>query len=105
MDLSDRTAGEKTSCVSPRLPVDSSSSQISGEGVGEAVMVKVVQLDSGEAFPCRAFEPPGSGMQQVLSSARWVQSLAWAAPGPVGDSAPAGPGPLPWEDILQKFMG
>lgn len=39
---------------SPRFPVGLlSSSQISGEG-GEAVMVKVVQLDSGEAFPCRA---------------------------------------------------
>ena len=53
----------------------------------------------------QSLEPPGSGMQQVLSSARCVQSLAWAAPGPVGDSAPAGPGPLPWQDILQKFMG
>lgn len=28
-----------------------------------------------------------------------------AALGPVGDSAPSGPGPLPLQDILQKFMG
>lgn len=31
------------------------------------------------------------------------EPASWAAPGPVGDQQQLGPGPLPWEDILQKF--
>lgn len=83
MDLSGRAAGEDPPVSSPRFPVGLlSSSQISGEG-GEAVMDRSYSLILG-GVSLQSLEPPGSGMQQVLSSARWS-----AEPG-LGGSRPSG---------------
>lgn len=101
----DFSKGSSTSSLSFLVGFFLGISDPMGSRSGHRSQVLLAWFWEAEAVPLQSLEPPVSETHSCCRLEDGYRDGPLAAPGPIGDSAPAGFGPLPLQDIPQKFMG